>query len=287
MKIGFLGTGLMGQPMAQRLIEAKLSLTVYNRTPSKLSSLKEAGATIANTPAAAIKNSEIIILMLSDAGAIESVLLSEDTLPLLNSRTVIQMGTIAPQQSKEIADKIVKNGGEYLEAPVLGSIPQVKSGELLVMVGSTPEQFTKYFPILKHFGPEPIHVGTVGKAAAMKLALNQLIASLTAAFSLSLGLVKKEGVEVEKFMQILRKSALYAPTFDKKISRMEKRNFENPNFPTKHLLKDTNLFLQSAEAIGLDIIGLEGTRNLIKKAIERGFSEADYSAIYAAINPQE
>ncbi len=287
MKIGFLGTGLMGQPMAQRLIEAKIALTVYNRTSSKLSSLKEAGATIANTPAEAIKNSEIIILMLSDAGAIESVLLSQDNASLLNSRTVIQMGTIAPKQSKEIAEKIVKNGGEYLEAPVLGSIPQVKSGELLVMVGSTPEQFTKYSPVLKHFGPEPMHVGTVGKAAAMKLALNQLIASLTAAFSLSLGLVKKEGVEVEKFMQILRQSALYAPTFDKKISRMEKRNFENPNFPTKHLLKDTNLFLESAEAIGLDIIGLEGTRNLIKKAIERGFSEADYSAIYAAINPQE
>ncbi|MGF1488227.1 MAG: NAD(P)-dependent oxidoreductase [Prochloraceae cyanobacterium] len=287
MKIGFLGTGLMGQPMAQRLIEAKISLTVYNRTPSKLSSLKEAGATIANTPAEAIKNSEIIILMLSDAGAIESVLLSQDNASLLNSRTVIQMGTIAPKQSKEIAEKIVKNGGEYLEAPVLGSIPQVKSGELLVMVGSTPEQFTKYSPVLKHFRPEPMHVGTVGKAAAMKLALNQLIASLTAAFSLSLGLVKKEGVEVEKFMQILRQSALYAPTFDKKISRMEKRNFDNPNFPTKHLLKDTNLFLESAEAIGLDIIGLEGTRNLIKKAIERGFSEADYSAIYAAINPQE
>ena len=88
-------------------------------------------------------------------------------------------------------------------------------------------------------------------------------------------------------MQILRQSALYAPTFDKKISRMLDRNFENTNFPTKHLLKDTNLFLQEAEEIGLDITGLAGTRNLIQKASDRDFSDADYSAIFAAINPQE
>ena len=117
--------------------------------------------------------------------------------------------------------------------------------------------------------------------------MNQLIASLTAAFSLSLGLVEKEGVEIEKFMKILRQSALYAPTFDKKMSRMLDRNFANPNFPTKHLLKDTNLFLQEAEEIGLDIIGLEGTKKIIQKAIESGFSDADYSAIFAAINPQK
>ncbi len=287
MKIAFLGTGLMGEPMAQKLIDAQLSLIVYNRTQSKLTALKAAGARIANTPTEAIKNSEIIILMLSNAAAIADVLLARDTLPLLKSRTVIQMGTIAPKQSKEIGEQIVRNGGEYLEAPVLGSIPQVKTGELLVMVGSSPEQFTKYSPILKHFGPEPIHVGTVGKAAAMKLALNQLIAALTAAFSLSLSFVQKEGVEVDRFMEILRQSALYAPTFDKKISRMRDRNFENPNFPTKHLLKDTNLFLEEAGEIGLDTTGLEGIQKLIKKAIDNGFSDSDYSAIFAAINSQK
>ncbi len=285
MKIGFLGTGLMGEPMAQKLIDAKFSLVVYNRTQSKLASLKEAGAAIANTSAEVIQNCEIVILMLSNAGAIADVLLSKNTASFLKSRTVIQMGTIAPKQSKEIAAEIVNNGGEYLEAPVLGSIPQVKSGKLLVMVGSTPEQFTKYLPILKHFGPEPIHVGTVGKAAAMKLALNQLIAALTAAFSLSLALVKEEDVEVDMFMKILRQSALYAPTFDKKISRMLGRNFANPNFPTKHLLKDTDLFLEEAKEIGLDIIGLEGTRKIIEKAIDKGFADDDYSAIFAAINP--
>ncbi len=125
----------------------------------------------------------------------------------------------------------------------------------------------------------------MGKAAAMKLALNQLIAALTAAFSLSLALVEAEDVEVDLFMKILRKSALYVPTFDKKISRMLDRNFANPNFPTKHLLKDTDLFLEEAKEIGLDIIGLEGTRKIIEKAIDKGFADDDYSAIFAAINP--
>ncbi|WP_324631123.1 NAD-binding protein [Phormidium sp. CCY1219] len=86
-------------------------------------------------------------------------------------------------------------------------------------------------------------------------------------------------------MEILRDSALYAPTFDKKLSRMSDRNFDNPNFPTKHLLKDTDLFLAEARAIGLEVAGLEGVREIISMAIDRALSDADYSALFNAVNP--
>lgn len=287
MKIGFLGTGLMGQPMVIRLLENNHSVTVYNRTTSKLQLLQEAGAKIADSAAEVIRQADCSILMLSDAIAIRKLLLSAETKEHLFSHTVIQMGTIAPNQSKSICDAIVATGGKYLEAPVLGSIPQVKTGELLVMVGSTQAQFDRYNELLKCYSPEPMYVGEVGTAAAMKLALNQLIAGLTSTFALSLSFVQQQGVNVEQFMDVVRQSALYAPTFDKKLARMCDRNFDNPNFPTKHLLKDTDLFLEQAQELGLNTKSLQGIKQIIEQAIAQGLAEQDYSSIYSAINQPE
>ena len=283
-KIGLLGTGLMGQPMALKLLEAKLSVIAYNRTESKLAPLGEAGVEIADSPIKAIEAADCLILMLTDKAAIQSIILSEPARSALANKAIIQMGTISPEESKAIRDQVVSAEGEYLEAPVLGSIPQVKTGELLVMVGATEQQFNKYYKLFQHFSPEPIHVGDVGTAAAMKLALNQLIAGLTATFALSLSFVRHQGVEIEQFMEVLRQSALYAPTFDKKLPRMLEGNFANPNFPTKHLLKDTNLFLNQAKEMGLNTSSLEGVRAIVEKAIVLGFGEDDYSSLFAAID---
>lgn len=285
-KVAFLGTGLMGEPMAQRLLAAQIQVVAYNRTASKLEALRTSGAEIAELPQDAITKSDFVILMLTNADAIKAVLLSEASRQQLSGRTVIQMSTISPQESREIHDAVVAAGGEYLEAPVLGSIPQVKAGELQVMVGASPEQFAQWSDFLKNFG-SPVLLGAVGSAAATKLALNQLIASLTTAFALSLGFVQRQGVDVGQFMEILRQSALYAPTFDKKLPQMLERNFANPNFPTKHLLKDTNLFLTEAEVAGLNVSSLEGVRKVLEMAQQLGLAEADYSSLFAAINPEK
>lgn len=285
-KVAVLGTGLMGEPMAQRLLAAQVPVVAYNRTASKLERLQTSGAEIADLPEKAIAKSECVILMLTNADAIKNVLLSNASRQQLSGKTVIQMSTISPQESREIHDAVVAAGGEYLEAPVLGSIPQAKAGELQVMVGASPEQFAKWSDFLKNFG-SPILLGAVGSAAATKLALNQLIASLTSAFALSLGFVQRQGVDVEQFMSILRQSALYAPTFDKKLPQMLKRDFNNPNFPTKHLLKDTNLFLTEAEAVGLNVSSLEGVRKVLEMAQQLGLADADYSSLFAAINPEK
>lgn len=286
-KVAFIGTGLMGQPMAQRLLEAGLSVVAYNRTPSKLEPLRASGAEIVDSPENAIATSDCVILMLTNAAAIGELLLSEASRQQLPGRTVIQMSTITPTESRELGEAVVAAGGHYLEAPVLGSIPEAKSGNLQVMVGASPEQFQKWSEFLKHFGSEPMLIGPVGSAAAMKLALNQLIASLTTAFALSLGFVQQQGVDVEPFMQILRQSALYAPTFDKKLQRMLDGNYTNPNFPTKHLLKDTTLFLAEAESVNLNVSNLESIRKILELTQQLGLADADYSALFAAIKPQQ
>lgn len=152
------------------------------------------------------------------------------------------------------------------------------------MVGSTEAQFKQWFHVLQPLG-EPKYIGEVGSASALKLALNQLIASLTTAFALSLNFVQGQGVDIELFMEILRKSALYAPTFDKKLQRMLEENYQNPNFPTKHLLKDTNLFLQEAKSMGLNVSSLEGVRAILEATQKLGKLDDDYSALFTTIKP--
>jgi len=284
-RIALFGTGLMGLPVGQRLLDAGYRLVVWNRSPEKAAPLVAAGAVQAESPAQAVASADLLITWLADHKAIQEVLFPAERASLLEGRTLLQMATIGPEHSRCLLDAAHAHGADYLEAPVLGSIPEAKAGSLLLMVGATEEQFARYRPLLEVFGENIVHVGEVGQAAAMKLAFNQLIAGLTASFSLSLGLVQEEGVRVELFMDMLRDSALYAPTFDKKLLRMLQRDYAKPNFPTRHLLKDIDLFLDAAADRGLTTAALEGVRDIASLALAKGLADGDYSAINEVIHP--
>ncbi|WP_031435132.1 NAD(P)-dependent oxidoreductase [Methylomarinum vadi] len=274
--IAWLGAGLMGAPMAARLLEAGYPLRVWNRTQSKVATLAEQGVHIAATAAEAVTGADFVITMLSDGRATETVVEGVD----MAGKTLVQMATIGPGENMRLAERIDKAGGAYLEAPVLGSIPEAKSGRLIIMAGGSEALFARVRPILCCLGNEPRRVGEVGQASAMKLALNQLIASLTVAFSTSLAFAEEYGVDVEAFMAILRESALYAPTFDKKLAKMLERNYQNPNFPTEHLIKDIDLFKDQAKE--LDTRLLDVLRQLYGRAQAKHERE-DYSCVYEAV----
>ncbi|HIK45038.1 MAG TPA: NAD(P)-dependent oxidoreductase [Leptolyngbyaceae cyanobacterium M65_K2018_010] len=291
MKVGVIGTGLMGAPMALRLLSAGHQVWVYNRTPSRLKPLALAGAVVCETPLELVQVTEVMLLMVTDSPAIQSLLIdllpptAADPSPLAG-HTILQMGTIAPAESQTWHQHFSQVGASYLEAPVLGSIPEAKTGKLIVMVGAEAELYHRWQPLLACLGDSIYHVGPVGTAAALKLALNQLIGSMTAAFAQSLALVQRSGLDVNLFMAVLRQSALYAPTFDKKLKRMERRNFSDPNFPTKHLLKDMTLFIEAAQAVGLATLPADSVRQLVEQAVAAGFGEDDYAALFNLINPQ-
>ncbi len=287
MEIALLGTGLMGRPMAERLLEANHRLIVFNRTREKAEPLRALGAEIVESAHDAIRSSKCVILMLADAQAIHEVLLPRLSRRELSHRTVIQMGTISPTESIAIGREILKAGGDYLESPVLGSIAEAREGTLILMVGASPEQFGRWSGLLKCLGPEPLFIGPVGHGSALKLAMNQLIASLTAAFALSLGFVQRKGIEVDLFMKILRESFLYAPQFDRKFERMISGNHANPHFPTKHMIKDIDLFLSEAQSMNIGTLGLEGIRRLLAITLDREYTEGDYSAMFDVITQKE
>lgn len=287
MHIALLGTGLMGRALAERLLASGHAVSTYNRTQAKAEPLRALGAQVADTPAAAIEHAECVMLMLADARAIRETLLGTACRAHLADRTVVQMGTIGPEESDGIASAVTRAGGEYLEAPVLGSLAEARAGALEVLVGGTPAQFARWMPVLRCLGPEPVLVGPVGHAAKLKLALNQLIASLTTAFSLSLGLMRRAQIDVELFMRVLRRSALYAPTFDKKLPRMQDREYTQPNFPTRHLLKDVRLGLAAARACGLATTALEGVERVVAQACTTELADLDYSALYEVVDPPQ
>jgi 3-hydroxyisobutyrate dehydrogenase-like beta-hydroxyacid dehydrogenase len=285
MRVAFIGTGLMGHPMAERVLAGGHELIAYNRTREKAEPLARKGARIAGSAREAIEMGECTLFMVRDGSVVRELLSDEGFIPSLGGRTVIQMSTIGPAESIRLMEDVRGAAGDYLEAPVLGSVPQAEEGKLLVMVGGSSEQLGHWGELLRCFGPDPRLVGPVGHAATLKLAMNQLIASLAASFSLSLGMVRRKGIEVDLFMDILRKSAFYAPTFDRKLPQMLSRDFSNANFPAALLLKDLDLARAEADGLGLDTAALDGVRDVVKETVEDGKGREDYAALYATIDP--
>ncbi len=274
----------MGRPIAERLRTCGHEVVAYNRTATQCEPLSSQGVTVVSTPAAALAFADCTILLLSDANAIRSVLFPDSSGPDLRGRTILQMGTISPEESRALAADVRLQGGTYLEAPMLGSIAEVRNGSLLVMVGGTAEQFAQWKPLLNCLSASPRLIGAVGQAAALKLALNQLLAAHIASFSMSVAYIQRIGVSIETFRSVLGESALSAPMFEKKFPRLEQRQYDNPNFPLKHLLKDVRLFSSEAARAGLDTSGLSGVHRLLEKALALQLAEKDYAAIFEAID---
>lgn len=285
MNIGIMGIGLMGHAFVERFLSQGFKVRVFNRTYDKIEDLVERGAVPCATPDELIRFSGIIILMAADADAIHKLLPLEGD-NTLHGKTVIQMATISPQQSIEISEAVDTCGGRYLEAPVLGSIPEARSGSLIIMAGGDEQLFNEMLQVLMVLGSAPRYVGNTGSAAALKLAMNQLIAALTAGFSLSLGYALKNGVGSGLFMETVRESALYAKTYDKKLRNYLQRDFATANFSTRHLLKDVRLFIEDAKAAGLNTAALEGIESITSEANERNMSLMDYSSIFEVICPE-
>ncbi len=291
MSVALLGTGLLGAAIAERLLEQGQTVHAWNRHAERLAPLTALGAIPCATAAEAVQACDWVITVLSDGAATRAVLAGAGLLghghgasggggAADRGRRVLQMGTIAPPESRELAAAVAAADGAYLEVPVLGSRPEALAGTLQLMVAGAESLFEQALPLLRLLGPEPRLLGPVGSALETKLALNQLISSLTHAFSLSLHLVQASGVAVEQFMELLRGSALYAPTFDKKLPRLLADDYSEPNFPTAHLRKDLLLFLAAARERGLDTTGLQGLAELLARAEGSALDGLDYSALH-------
>ena len=285
-KIAFLGTGLMGSRMAVRLAGNGFEVAAYNRTFTKAKELEQSGITAYETPVEAVEKGEIVIVMLSDYKAINHILFTDSRISFKN-KLLLQMSTISPEENILIKKEIEKQGGEFVEAPVLGGITQAQNGDLIIMAGCTITQFNHLSGLFNILGNNVKLVGEAGKASALKLAYNQMIATMNASFCMSLGYVMDKEIDVELFMDILRGSTLYAPAFDKKLDNFAKREYDKTNFSLRLLLKDVNLIESELEKSRVDCLTLKGVKFLLERGMHFELGEKDYSALFEVIFPKK
>lgn len=282
MVIAVIGTGIIGTKIAERLLDNHYTVHVHNRTLQKMNELKLKGAAVEENVNSIISKADCLILTLSDKKTIDEVLCRNQF--NFKNKIILQMGTISPAESVDLYKSITAAGGKYLECPILGSRKEIEQTNLIIMVGGSRALYKRVQPFLSQFGSDHYYIGKVGQAAALKLALNHLIASHVAGFSLSLGIVEKNKIDPKTFMGILSKSSLFAPMFDKKLKNWTTRNYSNPNFPTKHLLKDVRLIAEHAESIGLNTMVVRAIESLVQESVDQGLADLDYSSIFNTIN---
>ena len=212
-KLGFIGLGTMGGQMAARLLSKGHAVTGYNRTPSKAEWLVKKGMTIAQTPRAVGESSDVVFAMVTNSDALRGVAEGPDGLiaGLGPGKYFVDISTISPDLSREIAAKVRATGADMVDSPVSGSVITLQEGKLSLMVGGRAETFEALKPILLDIGPKVTHVGGNGLALSMKIAVNLSLAVQMLAFSEGVLLAEKSGISREVAVDVLCNSAIASP----------------------------------------------------------------------------
>ena len=279
-KIGFIGLGIMGKPMAKNLIKASYNLIVHNRSQASVDELVKDGAQAASSPAEVARKSEVVITMLPNSPDVELVVLDENgILEGANPGTIIiDMSSIEPLVSQRIAAEASKQAVEFLDAPVSGGEPGAIQRTLAIMVGGKEKIFNKCLPIFEVLGKSVVRVGDVGAGGFAKLA-NQIIVALNiAAVSEAYVLGQKAGLDPEKLFLAIRGGMAGSHVMEAKIAMIINRNFK-PGFKIKLHNKDIKNALATAAGlqVPLPLTGL--LEQFLSALIVEGKGEMDHSAI--------
>ncbi|MCF4101550.1 NAD(P)-dependent oxidoreductase [Gillisia sp. M10.2A] len=285
MKIGFIGLGIMGAPMAANLLKGGHQLCVYNRTKSKAVALIERGAEWGDSPKEIAKDADVIITMLENPTAVEEMAVGKDGfLKGLKKDTIwIDSSTVNPSFSKKMAKLANKHGVRFLDAPVSGSKVPAEKALLIFLVGGEQEDLSEIQPLLDLMGNKTIHVGENGKGAAMKIMINQLLGQSMLAFSESLSLGIAMGIDKTKAIDILLESAVTPPILNAFRSRIEDENYE-PNFPLKHLQKDLQLFTDTAYEYERAVPLTNTAKEVYALAKQDKQGDLDFSSVFKFLN---
>jgi len=271
MRVGFIGLGIMGGPMAMHLLKAGFLAAVYNRTREKTKPFAEAGVYVAESPADLAKRVDVVIIMVSDAPDVEQVLFGpsgvvEGARPGL---IVVDMSTNSPEWARKFAERLARYGIEFLDAPVTGGQKGAIEGTLTIMVGGKEEIYHRLLPIFRAMGRDIVYMGPVGYGQAMKL-VNQVVVALnTVAMVEGLKLAKALGLDMDKVAEVLTRGAARSGAIELYLPKLLKGDL-SPGFKAEHLKKDLGYVLEEARKRGLKLPGAELAYELYRKMVEDG-----------------
>lgn len=283
-KIGFIGLGIMGKPMVRNLLKAGFSPIVFNRSQSAIDELVSEGATSANSAKEVAEKSDIVITMLPDTPDVEAVVLGENgVLAGANEGLLlIDMSSISPVVTRQIAAETEKKGVKMLDAPVSGGDKGAIAGTLSIMVGGEKSDFERAKPIFEAMGKTIVHCGAIGSGQTVK-ACNQIVVALVIeAVSEALVLGSKAGVKPEIIVQVLSGGLAQTKVMDLRGQTMIEHNFA-PGFKAKLHRKDLNIILQTALEYGVSLPVSEIVEKMFTNLVENDKGDLDHSALLTVI----
>jgi 3-hydroxyisobutyrate dehydrogenase-like beta-hydroxyacid dehydrogenase len=280
MRVGFIGLGTMGNPMAQNLLKSGYEVIIYNRTREKMNVLKEKGAFIANSPKEVAAQSEVVFTMLTADAAVEEVILGENSIlsGAYPGLIVVDSSTISPSTSKKVAEELIRHDVEMLDAPVTGSEPQAIEGILTFMVGGKKEIFEKCLPLFSVMGQNAYYMGEHGKGSYTKLANNTMAAINLLSFSEGITMATKAGIDPEIFVKVVSGGGARSGMVENKAEKMINRDFA-PHFMTQLIHKDLGLASNVAKELEISTPVLGLVKEIFQIAKAKGYGSEDMSAV--------
>lgn len=282
-RIAFIGLGVMGNGMACRLVESGHEVTVYNRTREKTEEAAKLGARVADSPADAAREADVVMLSLANQDVVAKMLFDEDgafqTLP--RGAFILDMSTVPPEFARELAERAAECGYHALDACVLGNPMHARQGELRVMVGGEEEDFRAIEPLLELVGKEVTYLGLNGMGATMKLVLNMLMGVQMPALAEAVVFGEKAGLDREKILEMISKSGYSSPVMAFRCAIMGQRSFGLAAFKLGLMRKDMGLVLGEARTHGVPLPVTESAHAMLTAAQQQGLGDLDVAAMLA------
>lgn len=280
MKIGFIGLGIMGKPMAKNLIKAGHELVVYDVVQASVEELKAAGATAAESAKAVAGQCKTIITMVPNSPQVKEVVLGKDGIldGAKEGTIVVDMSSIAPLASQEICAACAKAGVEMIDAPVSGGEPKAVDGTLSIMVGGKKETFDKVYDILMVMGASAVHCGDIGAGNTTKLANQVIVALNIAAVSEAYMLSTRAGVDPERVFDAIKGGLAGSTVMNAKIPMILDGNF-NPGFKIDLHIKDLNNALETGHSVGSPLPLTAQVMEMLQHLHAQGCGDNDHCGI--------
>ncbi|KAL2851157.1 hypothetical protein BJY01DRAFT_209292 [Aspergillus pseudoustus] len=282
MRLGFIGLGTMGVPMARNLAR-HFPLTVWNRSPSKYALLKEADTpiSIAESPAKLVAQSDITFVMLFNAPAIESIL-TTDFFHALRGKTLVNSSTVPAEFNEELSDRVHAAGGDFLEMPVSGSKVPAEQGQLVGIMAGESQVADRIRPFVKPLTRSAIYCGPIGSGMKAKYAVNTLLVTLTAGLSESVNLARAQGIDLHAFEQVLEACPMASAYSKLKVAKIRKEDWSVQG-SLKDCYNGMQLIESAAAAAGMRSPLMEVCGKVYKEAIEAGLGEEDMISIVKTV----
>ena len=286
-KISYVGLGTMGSGMVSNLLKAGYELTVWNRSVERNKPFARKGARVADTPANAVRDVDLVMYSLSNDQAVEEVVFGANgILSEINAGQIaMDMSTVLPATSLREQEAYSKRGADFLDAPVFGSKKESADAKLWIMAAGKRDAFEKVKPVLQHLGQTIHYFGKNGNAAAMKLVGNLIVALEMEALAEGLVLAQKAGLDLSTVMEVVKVADFRSPLLVGNGQNILKRDFST-SFALKLMLKDTDLIEKFAGSLQSPIPALRVVQKNLESAVALGFGKENASAVIKALEKE-